>query len=252
MAKSFTVNTLSGGSLLTSLVGYYKLDEVSGTRFDFYSSNNLTDVATVLQDASGVVNQAAIFDRTAEEELEASADTIYDGFGDFSISLWLKTTSADNGMVCSKYNSANGDGIYIGINGDAANKASFSISSNSGTEYVVVKNTTNINGGAWQHILVTRTGNTVKIYYNGSDQTTAVSSAGTVDANIAVSGINFKIGGAIVSAHNLTGSVDELGIWTKVLSANEISDLYNGGAGNTMISSDQSGFLEFMGPQPQV
>lgn len=251
MAKKFQVNTASGGSLTTNLVGYYKLDESSGNRADFYSTNNLTDVNTVAQDASGIVNQAAIFNRAAEEELEASADTVYDGFGDFSISCWLKTTSADNGMVCSKYNSAVGDGIYIGINGDAANKASFSISSALGTEYVVVRNTTNINGGAWQHIVVTRTGNTVKIYYNTSDETTAVSSAGTVDANISVSAINFKIGGAIVAAHNLTGSVDEMGIWTKVLSTNEITDLYNGGAGNTMISTDESGFLNFMGPQPQ-
>jgi len=37
---------------------------------------------------------------------------------------------------------------------------------------------------------------------------------------------------------------DKIGIWSKALSTQEISDLYNGGAGNTMMYN--TGFFNFM------
>lgn len=40
-------------------------------------------------------------------------------------------------------------------------------------------------------------------------------------------------GGTATWAYN--GYMDEVGIWSKVLSSTEISDLYNGGNGNTMM-----------------
>lgn len=232
-ACTFSVDT--SGTLETNLVGYYALEEATATtRNDSADTNNLADTNSVAQ-VSAKVAFGADFVKASSQKLSASADTIYDDFADFSIAFWVLTPNGntDNSMVVNKYNSATGDGWYINLNGDAVNKVSFDISSGLATEYRVIKNTTSVNDGAWHHIVVTRTGDTTKIYHNTSDETTSVSSAGSVDANIDVTAIVFKLGAALVTAHDSTATLDEVGIWTKVLSSQEITDLYNAGNGQT-------------------
>jgi hypothetical protein len=76
----------------------------------------------------------------------------------------------------------------------------------------------------WYHIALTNDGTTTKTYQNGSlvGSVTASSDLGTVSS--------FVIG-ADPTYYELNGKLDDMGVWSKALSASEISALYNGGTG---------------------
>jgi hypothetical protein len=68
----------------------------------------------------------------------------------------------------------------------------------------------------------------MQLYTNGSADGSAVG----MSPNITTGGS--KEIGTDLSIAYMNGDIDEFGIWSKALSTNEISDLYNGGAGQTM------------------
>jgi hypothetical protein len=88
-----------------------------------------------------------------------------------------------------------------------------------------------INNGAWRHLAFTWkiSTQTLKIYIDNVDVTTASSGSGTI-ANI-TSGDDMLIGEYVGLSGDFTGVIDEVGIWAEELSVNKISDLYNGGDG---------------------
>lgn len=230
-ACTFSVDT--SGNLETGLLGYYALEEATAaTRTDSADTNDLSDTNSVAQ-VSAKVAFGADFVKASSQKLVASSNTIYDGLADFSYAFWVLTPNGntDNSMVMNKYDSSTGTGPYMNINGDAANKMAFNVST-SGTDYIVKRTTTSVNDGSWHFIVGTRTGATVKIYHNAVDETTAVSSGGTLAATVDVA-TTFKLGGALVTAHDSTATIDEAGVWNKVLTDQEITDLYNSGNGQT-------------------
>ncbi len=88
--------------------------------------------------------------------------------------------------------------------------------------------------GTWYHLVYTYDGVNVEGWINGASQ-------GTVAASGSGSNFNsdaFEIGSYFYNgSENLfSGLVDEVGVWSKKLSAQEIADLYNGGAGQTMVN----------------
>jgi len=87
--------------------------------------------------------------------------------------------------------------------------------------------------GEWYYVVVTYagTGGPFTAYVNNSQDctTTESGSASVSNGNV---GVNLEVDNSQVA---LTFNLDELGIWSKVLSAQERTDLYNGGHGQTMV-----------------
>jgi hypothetical protein len=84
-----------------------------------------------------------------------------------------------------------------------------------------------INTGAWQHVVAIYDNGAMRFYFNGTEYTTNQN-----EGNHSSSG-KFTIGGNQThSPHNYYGGqIDEVAVWNEALSANEISALYNSGAG---------------------
>jgi hypothetical protein len=94
--------------------------------------------------------------------------------------------------------------------------------------------TTVLTPGSWYYIIVTYAGSggPLTAYVNNSQDCTTTES-GTATASNGNVGVNLEVDNSQV---DLTFDIDELGIWSKVLSPQERSDLYNGGSGQTMVT----------------
>ena len=75
----------------------------------------------------------------------------------------------------------------------------------------------------WYHAVVTKSGTTLTVYLDGIQDGTSTKTAEACDGNI-----RFGISG--VSSAPLKGELDEVAIWNRALSANEVRDLYLRGA----------------------
>jgi hypothetical protein len=203
MAKHFQVDT--NGTLTINLASYWPME---GNSNDFFGSNNGTDASITYGTSFGKVNKGA------ESNVNNSSKITVSSVTPDAVSLWVNPTSGHNGLILSD------TGIvkifYYGTTGvlhleDGTNSHSFGA----------------LTTGAWNHIVLNYVSGQYVVYVNGS----LVGSY--TNAQIPV----VKL--AETSSNNSTTYLDEVGFWTggKTLSSQEISDLYNGGSGQTMVAN---------------
>lgn len=141
--------------------------------------------------------------------------------GDFTISLWFNYYSA-TGIRCilSQYTSGTANRFAIDINQSAStgleSANALAVTGNSG--WVLAKTGLSIN--TWYHVVVTREGNTGKLYLNGALEATDAAVGNVQDTTLMLG----KLGDL---TFYLTGAVDEFQIWSRALSAAEIGEIWN-------------------------
>ncbi|MGH7186131.1 MAG: LamG domain-containing protein [Pseudomonadota bacterium] len=211
-------------ALTDSLVAYWKLDEASGTRVDATGRGN--DLATVVGSpgsAAGKVGNAV--DTSSGNYLEGPVGgDLSPGNADFTIAAWLWFDAlSGEGDIVNKWQSGN---FEYSLATDGSNNLKFFVSDGSfpsvtATTFGAVSTSTWYFVVAWHDSV----GDAIKIVVNdGTVETTA--HAGGVNTGSAP----FSVGRApFGSPHD--GRVDEVGFWTRLLTAGEITALYNGGAG---------------------
>lgn len=217
-------------SLLTGLVAYWKLEEVSGTRSDSHGTNHLTDNDTVGQNTGKVGNCAETFQVIGEYLGVASNAALQMGDIDFSVACWifLDAFSINQARLIQK-------GVLI---------------SASTTEYVLcITNTSSVqwhvsNGttiavaelpsapfatGTWYFIYAEHdaAADEIRLSFNNGSFTTAAHAGG---AQVAEN--EFSLLGRSGGTGN-DGRMDEVGIWKRKLTAGERASLYNAGSGIT-------------------
>ena len=203
------------------LVSYWNLDEVSGTRADSFGTNTLTDNNTVTSVTNAVPppkNIAAQFLLTNSERLNHNSVS----FGSWnttgiSYSLWYKVTG-DQFYLFSRDDNVVREGV-LGRSSGAATWTLFGIATLAGNA--------DSGDGNWTHVILTfdPADGKMRVYTNGDSGTTSV--AGTPTAG----STSVEIGGRVISGQYVTGNIDEVGVWRRVLTSQERTDLYNSGAG---------------------
>jgi len=93
-----------------------------------------------------------------------------------------------------------------------------------GTEYVLQPSVTVSNVNTWVHWALTRDGNILTLYRNGVAVGQRIDLPATAAANL-----SGNIGQQIGGAYNLTGRIDEVAVYNRVLSASEVADDYVAG-----------------------
>jgi predicted alpha-1,6-mannanase (GH76 family)/fibronectin type 3 domain-containing protein len=143
---------------------------------------------------------------------------------DFTIAFWVKTTqTAGTGQWY------NGVGL---VDGDASGNANDfgtamcggKFAFGTGNSDTTILSTSSINNGAWHHCAATRrqaTG-TLCVYVDGSLQTTGTGNRNTLDATA-----RLKLGVIASGGNYFKGSLDEVKIFARTLSSNEVAALYN-------------------------
>lgn len=216
-------------TLLNDLVAFWRLDEASGTRNDSAGANHLTDNNTVTQ-AVGKVGNAAQF-TAANSEYLSRVDNAALSMGDidFTIAAWVYVDARDaDRTIVAKRNTTADLRIEYLLRANSVNQFEFYISDDGGANFNVVQTATGtVVVGAW-HFLVAwheAAANTIKIQLDNATPISAATTLSPVDTTHPLT-----IGG-FAGGQFWDGRGDATGIWKRALTADERTELWNGGAG---------------------
>lgn len=220
---------VSAASLNSGLHGYWPLDETSGIRYDSISAQNLTTDQNTVDYEAGKNGNAAKYIRANAETLIRGLSTYTGPTGDFTISVWVKvdTTIAQTPYLVA-WNNGSGAGAqrFLIRWDDTVDK--FRGYVGDGTASVNTYSNAVAAGEAWHHVIMTwsDTTKTIWMYVDGDS---GLESSALTNPRIVNAG-NLYVG-AMAATGYFTGSIDELGIWSRVVTATERSLLYNSGTG---------------------
>jgi hypothetical protein len=212
--------------LLNTLISYWKMDEASGTRADSKGTNNLTD--NNVTSAPGIINNGASFIAANSAYLTHLSNTdLQLGGTNLTIALWCNVIFGGAGVG---YILLSKDGTIdreYSIEFDGVNSVQFFIFTLGGYANVSVAATISL--GALQFVVAqfNNTTGQMLLSINGGTPV-SVTTPGLVIVNGASP---FFIGGRARLDTFFTGVIDEVGIWKRLLTAGEITTLYNGGIG---------------------
>ena len=212
-------------TLLTGLISYWKLDETSGSATDSHGGNTLTATGSP-GTAAGKVGNARTFPSGAQ--LAATPTTSFNvlqtGNIDFTISCWAKTPASfisSPPVVFGKIWDVNIQEFYLSV---VSNKFVWKV--NNGLQEVA--DTADVVMDTWYHF--------VCWYDSVNNQLGLVINNGTPFITAQTTGVNAQMNATFRIGHSgwsnaWGGLVDELGFWKRVLTPEERTAIYNGGAG---------------------
>jgi hypothetical protein len=225
----YTIGQAGGApsTLLNGLVAFWKLDEASGTRNDSVGSNHLTDNNTVTQ-AAGKSGNAAQFTSANNESLSIADNTdLSTGDIDFTFGLWVYFDDVgSNHVPLSKWNDTGPDYEYwLGLLGGVL---TFYVRDAANTALDNIPSAASISVSTWYFIVIWHdsVANTINIQVNNGTPASKSYSAGVRNGTA-----SFFIGGQENLINYHSGRGEDVGFWKRVLTSDERTELWNGGAG---------------------
>ena len=206
-------------ALTDNIVSYWKLD---GNSNDSAGSYNGTDTSITYGTDYGKIGQGAKFDATTDKIAFSDWQL---GTNNFSISFWFNPTSRTVNYYYIDVKKSTSPSVYWGIYTGAGATTKIRLNHYQSSDNYW-DSTGTFSTGTWYHLVYTRDGDTMKLYINGSydSQKTGYS---TRDFN----GTNFQYLGGYSKSENFY--LDEVGVWSRALTTDEITALYNSGNGLT-------------------
>ena len=174
------------------------------------------------QSIEGKIGTAAAFNGSSSY-ISLDLDSYFNTWGDLSYSLWFNTTNTNYQRFITAFNSSN----YLGNAGLLGTGAVNNNTRVGGTDYYGNGTTTGLNDGNWHHFawVLDNTSHTVKMYVDGSLEA-------TTDYGSTQSGSFSLTNGALLgiaqdlSSNSFNGKIDQVRIFDKALSLNEVTTLY--------------------------
>ncbi len=216
-------------SLQDDLVAYWKLDELSGTRYASVGTGDLTDINTVGA-VTGKRRNAAYFIGGNQENLQIS-NVNYMSLpesGDFTFSFWfnLQTTGGTAQVFFAHTEPATVR--YRALISGNDNTLSFRVTQDVGAIKSVGQANTVLQTGIWQFAHMGRDTQAGHIFCQINDRQKDIT---VITGKLMLTSGDFLIGGTPGSF--VSGYIDEFGYWKRKLTSGEITYLYNNGAGRT-------------------
>jgi hypothetical protein len=231
--QSQPISIAGASTLLNGLQVYYKLEDLTDSSGN---SLTLTNHGTVTFTAGKVGNAANFVSASSQYLSHADAAPYQMGTGDFSFSFWFKFTTfssiGDPLLLGYGHGDSGGPGYVIEVQNKGGGTAGMTLSiADSAPHQVVVYSTHAWNDGNWHLCVVTcsRAGNETLFVDNGNEGSSNITTVTGSVNNSNGSGI----GGNFAGGSLFDGSIDEFGLWDRVLTSTEITHLWNGGAGTT-------------------
>jgi len=227
------MSDVKNSGLATGLVSYWELEESSGTRVDSHGSNDLTDNNTVGQ-ATGIQGDGADFEEANTEYLSITdaAQSGLDITGDHSVSFWIKRESISTGQHIlgkDEYGSLGTRCYSYDIK--ASPSGAIGGFYTSGTNYTLGYTTSgHVDDTNWHHVVIVTdvSAETFTIYVDGDSKPVTYFRKAATTVNDGSSGFTISTS---ESTLKYDGIIDEVGIWSRILTSGEVADLYNSGSG---------------------
>ncbi len=197
------------------------LDEISGNNglINLGSAGN-TSLANAWQsDSSCISGKCLSFDGSDDQiVIDISTTSSLDLTNNFTISLWIYPTDNNTSRpIISKTDAGLNLGYKIENNSGILKSSIFSL----GTSCVL--STGNLDLNQWQLITVVYNGSNISHYKNGELQGAPFSCSISVSKNTE----DFLIGAQLSDSSKFAGKMDEIRIYQRVLTQDEISNLFN-------------------------
>ena len=236
-----SANIMSDG-LQSGLVSFWELDETSGIRYDSVGSNDLTDNNTVLYEPGKIGNAAAFVDANNEYLSGAPYNPTTSGV---YTAGWLRLDSITNEGPWGQNGSANQSWGFVTY----SNLLNFRTSENGSGTYEVAVDGTALLGGGWHFI---------EGYWSPGIQGVAIDGAAWTERTASVPATihpaaagEFWVGGYYNNGYTIDGACDLVGIWSRVPTSDERTELYNFGKGkhqgNALALTDNNTVLSAAG-----
>ncbi|MDD4924651.1 MAG: LamG domain-containing protein [Dehalococcoidales bacterium] len=232
-----------GACTTNGLVGYWDMEEGSGILIHDQSGNNNNGTTTnmvtpwtggVIPGSGGKKGGGALYFDGTNDWVSVKQSPSLNAINEFTASFWIKhfgtltdggdylgkgTSSDDRSILIFRSNTGSGT-IFVNLYGNSAGQI--------GRREIPFSNQT-----SWNFLTVTydggSTGNSVKVYINGVEQGGTLDDSGTFGTALRQNNAYFNIGGLYGSSSNLEGIMDEVRIYNRVLSVEEIRYHYNRG-----------------------
>ena len=167
----------------------------------------------------------------------STPDIEFSDSDDFTVACWVKADNSinDNQGFVSKICQVGGYGWALALNG-SDNKFCFMIyalGSSPAPGYELIYSDTAITSSAWHHVAATRNGVDTKtsiLYVDGVAQADTMTRT-LAECNEGLTISKWFSDGVVANRHTLSGSIDEVALWDRVLPASSILSLYNSGSG---------------------
>jgi len=205
----FSVNAVTDEDLRSETQAYYTLDDdfISGTSIiDSVGNYNGTNNGATCG-VTGQINEACNFD--GSDEITLSSEIQFSDSQDHSISYWIYPNSLGHQVLGKNDNSKS----FIQHTSDEIVYAS---QGNTYTRFNYISST-----DTWTHIVFTTENDNINLYVDGILEQTLSADGG--DSSMYIN----AIGKGHDSHSPWVGKIDEVSIWNKKLTSDEVSELYN-------------------------
>lgn len=233
-----TMNAPVEDALSQGLLGYWKMDEGTGTSTTADSSGNANNLTmTAMESGDWVAGQIGAYSLDFDGSAEwltvadpASGILDFTDGRDFTITGWFNrdTFTTDDTVVAKRNGIANTDDGYILYIDDATDQLILEVSEAGGTDEYQVASASTFTATGWNHFAaVWDDGNATQteIYINGKadngTDTGTIANLGDLSNAVA-----FDIGAESDNGNPFDGKIDDVRIYGSALPANEISRLY--------------------------
>lgn len=234
----FNIQTIRRNSIsrriASGLDAYWRLD---GNSKDVIRGLDGTDTNISYSFTDGKVAQGALFDGSSSDiSINSGSSLVYERTQKFSIAAWVKSTasSSEKPIYSTEENSPNYLGITLWYSSFfSTNKLSLFMGSN--TQGIGVGGSTTLSDGNWHFVVATYDGSSdasgVKLYCDGNLESMTVNQNNLASQTLvgsALPHIGTRQGGLF-----WVKSIDEVGVWKRILTPEEIKYLYNNGNGKS-------------------
>ena len=206
----------------TGLVAWYEADGNANDSSDNSNNGSLSGTAGFTTGHDGAANSAFSFDGSGASVQVSSLAGYLDEKSALTISLWVNFSAPQVDKNIAGWWWAKQGQISVGAGGVNQNKAYFGLSTDGSPGNV--SSASELNDGIWHYVVGVYDGSSAKIYIDGVLDTEYVAS-GLID-NLDIFNIG-NINNRTDSAYAFNGLVDEVKIWSRSLSADEITSEYD-------------------------
>ncbi len=188
--------------------------------------NGTVNGATLTSDRFGKVNSSYSFNGSGNQWIDCGTSAVFAQTTNMTISAWVYlNVFSSNGnvgyIITGTYDGLSSSGYIFNVVGPS--KANLSFRWSSPTSQTETGNS-NLNINTWYHVVITYDGNSTKLYLNG------ILDKSQIDSN-PIGKTHLYIGGSgsvwYAPTFNMNGKIDDVGIWNRALSQQEIIYLYN-------------------------